>query len=123
MYIARFARQDLLPTMITRRDEVCDRKLLKIIKYNNGTVEWRQVGFVGNTTKQLQLGLFSDADFVGDGADVNNTSGVSLALIRPTQLLPALRAEQEADGGVAQHRRGRGCGGRPRSSNERAASP
>ena len=77
MYIPRFARQDLLravgalTTMITHWDELCDRKLFQIIKYTNGTVEWRQVGFAGDTTESLQLGLFSDADFARDRADVD----------------------------------------------------
>ena len=64
MYIARFARQDLLravgalTTMITPWGELCDRKLFRIIKNINGTVDWRQIGFVGDTTENPQLGLF-----------------------------------------------------------------
>ena len=106
MYIARFARQDLLravgalTAMITRGDELCDRKLFRIIKYINGTVDWRQIGFVGDTTENLKLGLFSDADFAGDGADMKSTSGVFLALYGPHTFFPALSTEQKANGGV-----------------------
>ena len=128
MYIALFARQDLLravgalTTMITRWDELCDRKLFRIIKYINGAVEWQQVGFVGDTTEHLQLGLFSDADFAGDRADMNKPIGCVFWPYMAHTAFPALRAEQKANGGVTQHRRGRNRGGRPRSSNERAAS-
>ena len=86
MYIARFARQDLLravgalTTIITRWDEMCDRALFRIIKHLNGTTEWRQIGFMGDTPANLQLGLLSDADFAGDRADMRSTSGVLLAL-------------------------------------------
>ena len=86
MYIARLARQDLLravgalTTMITRWDEMCDRKLFRIIKYMNGSVQWRQIGFTGDSPDELELGLFSDADFAGDRADMRSTSGVFLAL-------------------------------------------
>ncbi len=75
MYIARFARQDLLravgvlTTMITRWDERCDRKLFRIIKFINGAVSWRQVGFIGDSPSNLQHGLFSDADFAGTGRE------------------------------------------------------
>ena len=72
MYIARFASPDLLwavgalSTMITKWDTLCDRKLLRIIKYINGATGWRQIGSVGDNPEELELGLFSDADFVGD---------------------------------------------------------
>ena len=72
MYIARFARPDLLGavgalfTMIARWDTLCDRKLLRLIKYTNGTTQWRQIGFVGDGPDDVSLGLFSDADFAGD---------------------------------------------------------
>ncbi len=58
-YIARFARPDLLravgvlSTMITKWDELCDRKLYRIIKYMNGTAAWRQIGFVGDGPTSL----------------------------------------------------------------------
>ncbi len=46
----------------------------------NGSLEWRQVGFVGDKPEDLEVGLFSDADFAGDRADMKSTSGVFLAL-------------------------------------------
>ena len=64
MYIARFAGQDLLravgalTTMITRWGEMCDRKLFRIIKYINGSLEWRQVGLIGDQPDDLHIGLF-----------------------------------------------------------------
>ncbi len=53
--------------MITKWDDMCDRKLLRIINYMTGSAEWRQIGFIGDTPDELELGLFYDADFVGDG--------------------------------------------------------
>ena len=102
MYIARFARQDLLravgalTTMITRWDALCDRKLFRIIKHISGTVDWRQIGFVGDTTENLQLGLLSDADFAGDRADVKRHIRSVVGLVRPTLLSP-LSAQSNQD--------------------------
>ena len=86
MYLARFARPDLLravgalSTLITKWSTLCDRKLFRIIKYLNGSVAWRQIGFIGDDAADLQLGLFSDADFAGDKASLRSTTGVFLAL-------------------------------------------
>jgi hypothetical protein len=94
MYIARFARADLLravgvlTTMITKWDELCDRKLFRIIKYMNGTAAWRQIGFVGDPPEDLEIGLFSDADFAGCKATQKSTSGVFLAVYGPHSFFP-----------------------------------
>ncbi len=94
----------VLSTMITKWDTLCDRKLLRIIKYMNGTTQWRQIGFVGDTPGDVSLGLFSDADFAGDHAGMRSTSGIFLALYGPSQLLPIDGAKQEANGCLAQYR-------------------
>ena len=70
--------------MIIRWGTLCDRKLLRIVKYINGTADWRQIGFVGDRPEELELGLFSDADFAGDRDKMRSTSGVFLALYGPT---------------------------------------
>jgi hypothetical protein len=94
MYIARFARPDLLravgvlTTMITKWDTLCDRKLFRIIKYINGTTTWRQIGFIGDGPEDIEIGLFSDADFAGDRGTMRSTSGVFLALYGPHSFFP-----------------------------------
>ena len=109
MYIARFARPDLLravgalSTMITKWDDLCDRKLFRIVKYINGSVGWRQIGFIGDGPDELELGLFSDADFAGDRDTMRSTSGVFLALYGPPQFLPSVSPEQEADRCIPQY--------------------
>ena len=94
MYIARFARADLLravgvlTTMIMKWVELCDRKLFRIIKYMNGTAQWRQIGFVGDPPEDFEIGLFSDADFAGDKATQKSTSGVFLPIYGPHSFIP-----------------------------------
>ena len=66
--------------MIAKWDTLCDRKLFRLIKYINGTTQWRHNGFVGDDPEDVTLGLFSDADFAGDKAGQRSTSGVFLAL-------------------------------------------
>ena len=74
VYFARLAWQDLLiavgasTLVITRWYEACDRKLFRIVRYISGAVSWRQIGFIGDSPSNLQLGLFSDADVAGDRA-------------------------------------------------------
>ena len=74
--------------MITKGGEAFDRKPIRIIKYINGAVEWRQIGFIGESPDKAQLGLFSDADFAGDRADMRSTSGVFLALYGDHSFFP-----------------------------------
>ena len=47
---------------------------------NNGSAEWRQLGFLGDKLSEVRLGRFSDADLAGDRADMACASGVCLAL-------------------------------------------
>ena len=51
-------------------------------------MSWRQVGLIGDSPSNLQLGLFSDADFAGDRAGMRSTSGVFLALYGPHSFFP-----------------------------------
>ncbi len=44
--------------------------------------------FIGDSPDKLQLGLFSDADFAGDRADMRSTSGVFLALYGDHSFFP-----------------------------------
>ena len=94
MYMARFGRFDLLRAIgslasrLTKWDKLCDRKLWRIIQYLAGTKHWKQIGFVGDSTKDLELGLFTDADFAGDRSDMKSTSGVFLALYGPLTFFP-----------------------------------
>ena len=48
--------------------------------YLKGSREVRQIGFIGDEFKDLQLCLYTDADFAGDRNDLKSTSGVFLAL-------------------------------------------
>ena len=67
---------------------MCDRRRFRIIKYTSGTVSWRQIGFIGDTTDNLQLWVVLRADFAIDRADMRSTSGVFLALCGPHSFFP-----------------------------------
>ncbi len=54
----------------------------------DGTAAWRQIGFIGDGPDELELGLFSDADFAGDHTQQRSTSGVFLALYGPHSFFP-----------------------------------
>ncbi len=85
--MARLARGDLLravghlSTKITKWTKDCDEALLITMLYLKGSREFRQIGFIGDELKDLQLCLYTDADFAGDRSDLKSTSGVFLALV------------------------------------------
>ncbi len=79
---------------------MCDRKLIRINRYISGTVSWRHIGLIGDSPNKLPLGLFSDADFAGDRADMRSTSGVFLALYGPHSFFPLSAQSKKTDGGV-----------------------
>ena len=94
MYSARYGRPDLLraishlATMITKWDELCDKKLFRIIKYLNFSKKHRLFGFIGDDLADLTLQLFTDADFAGSKSDMKSTSGIYFGLSGPNSFYP-----------------------------------
>ena len=89
MYGARLARFDLLrpiaalSSKITKWDAVCDRMLQRLVCYINSPLDYTLKGHIGDSSKDLTLTLFSDADFAGCLDIAKSTSGVLLALTDP----------------------------------------
>ena len=85
--MARLARGDLLravghlSTKITRWTKDCDAYLLRRMRYLKGSGEFHQIGFIGDELNDLQLSLYTDAEFAGDQSDLKSTSGVFFALV------------------------------------------
>ena len=69
-----------LATYLTKWTALQDKMLLRMMAYVNGSLEARQVGFIGDPPDDLELWLFVDADFAGDRADLKSTSGGFLVL-------------------------------------------
>ena len=61
-------------------------------------MEWKQIGVIGDSPNELELGLFSDADFAGDRDSMRSTSGVFLALYGTHSFFPSKWAKQKANG-------------------------
>ncbi len=80
MYLARFGRPDLLravsalATRVTSWTTLCDKKLLRIIQYMKFSKDWKQIGFVGDSITELELGLYTDADFASDRGTMKSTA-------------------------------------------------
>ncbi len=70
----------------------------------NGTVEWRQIRFIGDAPDELELGLFADADSAGDRDAMRSTSGVFLALYGTHRFVPREWAEKKTNGSFTLHR-------------------
>ena len=94
MYGARMARPELLrcigklATKLTKWDKLTDKMLFRMMSYINGSLDTRQVGFIGDSAADLELWLFVDADFAGDREDLKSTSGGFLVLAGPNSFFP-----------------------------------
>ena len=94
LYGARLARSDLLrpiaalASKITKWDTVCDRMLHRLVCYINPSLDYKLKGHIGDKIEDLNLTLFSDADFAGCLDTAKSTSGVSIALTGPNSFFP-----------------------------------
>ena len=68
LYAARVGRFDLLRAIcalaskVSKWTRACDRKLLRLIRYVNCSLDHRQVGWVGDAASELSPNLYVDAD-------------------------------------------------------------
>ena len=94
IYGACLARFDVLRPIaalafeITKWDAVCDRMLHRLACYINSSLDSELKGHIGDSSKDLSLTLFSDADFAGCLDIAKSTSGVLTALTGPNSFLP-----------------------------------
>ena len=94
LYGARLARFDLLrpiaalASKITKWDSVCDRMLHRLVCYINSSLDYKLKGYIGDSSKDLKITLFSDADFAGCLDTAKSTSGVFIALTGPNSFFP-----------------------------------
>ena len=94
LYGARLARFDLirpiaaLASKITKWNTVCDRMLHRLVCYVNSSLDYKLKGHIGDSSKDLNLTLFSGADFAGCLDTAKSTSVVLIALIGPNSFFP-----------------------------------
>ncbi len=81
LYGARLARKDLLravghlATYVTKWDKECDKKLLRLVSYINSSLDYREIGWIGDAANGLDFKVYADADFAGDGKTFKSTNG------------------------------------------------
>ena len=94
LYAARMARFDLLKAVanlaskVTKWDEICDRRLHRLVCYVNSSLKFKLKGHVGDSMKDVKLSLYSDADFASCKDTSKSTSGVFISLEGPNTFLP-----------------------------------
>jgi len=104
LYCARMARFDLLritckcATRVTKWTMSDDKRVLRLMRYIQNSYELRLVGFFGDPVTDINVSLFTDADFAGDVISQRSTSGIHLALNGRYTYYPlhALSAKQTA---------------------------
>ena len=85
-----------LARMITKWDLRCDRKLHKLVEYIKSTADSnKMVGWIGDDQLDLDLVLFSDADFAGCMATSKSTTGAFLTLRGPDTRFPLSATSQK----------------------------
>ena len=94
LYGARMARYDLLhfcqvwACNITRWTERCDQRRLRIVSYIHHHIDVSMFGWIADTSVDLRLLLYTDADFAADTSTLKTSSGVCCAISGPTSCLP-----------------------------------
>merc|ERR1712051_1014879 len=100
-YAARVARYDLLRAIgglarhITKWTPECDRRLERLMNYVHSTLEYRQVGWVGDDIGKVNMDLYADANYGKD--DGKSTTGVQLHVDGTTHMLSHFRAQCESE--------------------------
>ena len=94
LYAARMARYDLLKPIgalasnVTKWDQLCDKKLYRIMCYINSSLHLRLLSWVGDQKGDLGPHLYADADFAGDKDTMRSTSGVFMTVLGPNSSAP-----------------------------------
>ena len=93
LWLGRLARPDLvkpigdLASFVQKWSRNCDKQLHRLVCYINSTVNSTLVGTVQDSTDELHLSLYVDADFAGE-RDAKSTSGGFLTLSGPHTHFP-----------------------------------
>ena len=94
MYPARLARPELLRAVghlaqfLTKWTDRQDKQLHRLMSYIQRACTDKLIGFIGDQPADLELSLYSDADFAGDRDDLKSTSGGFLALTGTHSFFP-----------------------------------
>ena len=97
-YAARLARFDLvravasLSRYVTKWTCEHDKRLMKLMQYIKCTLDYRQVGWIGDDITKLNLHLYTDTNFGGSLGKF--TSGVQLNVEGPRTCSRSRRAAQ-----------------------------
>ena len=94
LYAARMGRFDLLrpcnhlARYVTKWSTTCDRRLHRLMCYIHHSLQIKCVGWIGDSMDDLQIQIYSDADFASDKEDRISTTGVFMCLRGPNSFFP-----------------------------------
>ena len=94
LWLGRLARPDIikpigdLSTKVQSWTANCDKRLYRLLCYIHATIDHRLVAHITDPAKDLQLTLYSDADFAGEKEHTRSTNGGLLALTGPSSFFP-----------------------------------
>ena len=73
---------------VTQWNGACDKRLARLIGYEQNSAHFEQYCHVGSTASCWKLGLFHDADFAGNLADSKSASGGVLCILGSLTFVP-----------------------------------
>ena len=94
LYVARYARFDYLCAMarlaqkISKWTKECDLALHRLMSYIHSTLDFRLVGFVGDSIEDVRVHVYVDVDFAGDPSTKRSTTGVQVCLCGSATYFP-----------------------------------
>jgi hypothetical protein len=94
LYCARVGRYDLLravcwlATKVTKWSKTCDAALHRLVCYINSTLDVYCWGWIGDKWEDLELTIYSDADWAGDKTSYFSTTGGFMCLTGRNTFFP-----------------------------------
>ena len=106
LYAARYGRHDLLCAVAKLAQKIhkwtpaCDKGLHRLMAYVKYSLQYRQLGWVGDPLENLSIHLYCDADFAGCTETKRSTSGVHTVIMGPFTCFP-INGQSKRQGAVS----------------------
>jgi hypothetical protein len=94
LYLAGVGRPEILWSVndlareVTKWNQACDKRLLRLMCYILCTRTWTHKALVGDPVSKCWLAMFADAGLAGDLRDSKSTIGSYLCLVEPNTFVP-----------------------------------
>ena len=78
----------IVACIITKRTQICDQRLFRIVSYIHQNIDISMFGWVGDKSADWRVWLHTDTDFAADKSTSKSVSGVFCAICGPKPFSP-----------------------------------